>query len=309
MANGLMSRIAGIAATCLSGTLVACGSSSPPTQSSAPVSEAVGPAGGTVTGSGVSIAIPAGALRSTTTISIVKDPGRPPASYVALSPLFRFAPDGLTFATAATVSFTTSTGTRGSVYWSNGTGYEALSTTWSGTTTSAAVQHFSGGFVGLAPHGAADADAGDQSSDADSPTADSSPSQDLDASPVDASLVDSPSLGGVGAGCDFAPCQPTLVCLGGICASEEVGAYCDNNSECDPYHLGCGGPTQLECVTATHMCECTCNCEGECSECAAPVAGLGQTCYAHETPDLEAGNGDIYPACVLSLTCVDGICQ
>ena len=276
--------------------LVACTGSTPPIPSPAPVSLSVGSAGGVLTGNGVAITIPPGALSSSTTIEIVKDPAGPPAAYVALSPLFRFAPDGLTFARPATVSFVTSANTPGGrVFWSTaGGGYQLLPTTWSGTTASAEVQHFSGGFVGFV-----------------SPSVDGGPGDGgvpvTDASQPLGAVGDSCNVSTVVPGLPYLPCQSNLECLGGICANPGPSGYCDDNAECDPNTLGCGGPYENFCIVATHTCGCACNCDGACMECAARVGGLGDPCGT--TGGTDPRTGTWYTDCVLSLTCVNGTCQ
>jgi hypothetical protein len=121
-------------------------------------STTIGPSGGKVTAPGAVLDVPAGALPAPTTISITEDPDGVPSPYVSLSPLYRFAPDGLTFARPVSVSFsTTSSSSSGAhVYWSlaSGAGYQALPSTWVGATVSAAVTHFSTGFVGRLPDNA-----------------------------------------------------------------------------------------------------------------------------------------------------------
>jgi hypothetical protein len=165
-----------------------------------------------------------------------------------------------------------------SVYWSNAPGYESLPTTWSGTTASAAVTHFSSGFVGIAPGG----DAG-------------------------------PGLGQVCRLSGSSPeCAPSLTCYGGRCVvmADLPGGYCDNNNYvCHTGFSGCGGPYQLACHTDTNTCECTCNCAGPCSECPVPTVRAGGTCYATPTVDLDAGGGVLYPTCINSLSCINGTCQ
>ncbi len=137
--------------------LIACSSSSSSTSSpggtnpgqTAPTTQTIGTAGGTVSAAGVVLTIPAGALSSDTAISITPNAAAIPQGYTGLSPLYEFAPSGTKFATPATIEFTTtSAGTNPTVYWSNDTGtYDALDTTVDATGVSAAVQHFSTGFA------------------------------------------------------------------------------------------------------------------------------------------------------------------
>jgi hypothetical protein len=120
--------------------------------------------------------VPAGALSAPTAITITEDSSGPPPPYVPLSPLYRFAPDGLTFTKPASIAFsTTSSSPVGNVYWSlaSGPGYEALPTTWVGTTASALITHFSSGFVGTLPNdGAVDASGGDAAAAQDATVSD-----------------------------------------------------------------------------------------------------------------------------------------
>ncbi len=86
----------------------------------------VGPAGGHVAANGAVLDVPAGAPVRAHDDHHHKDPDGPPAPYIPFSPLFRFSPDGLTFAKPATVSFSTSSPSPdGHVYWTlaNGGGY------------------------------------------------------------------------------------------------------------------------------------------------------------------------------------------
>jgi hypothetical protein len=137
--------------------LIACSSSSSSTSSpggtdpgqTAPTTQTIGAAGGTVTATGVVLTIPAGALSGDTAISITPNAAAIPDGYAGLSPLYEFLPTGTKFARPATIAFTTSSaGTNPTVYWSNDTGtYDALDTTVTGNGVSAPIQHFSTGFA------------------------------------------------------------------------------------------------------------------------------------------------------------------
>jgi len=98
---------------------------------------------------GPSVAIPAHALTSDTTITIQASTGQPPSG--ALSALYRFEPDGTMFANAMTVSFPVSSGTTAAIIvWAmpgSTTEYEALATTVTGSTASAQVDYFGLGFL------------------------------------------------------------------------------------------------------------------------------------------------------------------
>jgi hypothetical protein len=175
---------AAIAVSSLLTVVGACSSTSSPPAAALVSTSTIGPAGGQVSTSGISLNVPPGALATPTTIAIAVDPNGAPAGYVAFSNLFHFSPDGLTFAKPATLSFATTTDTpTGSVYWSlpGGSGYEALPTSWVGATAAAAVTHFSSGFVGLASIPGAD-DAGEGGADVWAPH----DSGGEDAAPLDA---------------------------------------------------------------------------------------------------------------------------
>ncbi len=98
---------------------------------------------------GPTLRIPALALVDSTNITIEQSLTAAPAS---VSALFKFGPEGLTFARPVTVSFPVPAGvTAVSVYWTalgSTSRYEALPALISGTTVTATVTHFSQGFVG-----------------------------------------------------------------------------------------------------------------------------------------------------------------
>jgi hypothetical protein len=144
---------------CLLAVVVACGSTSPSSPPPGGSTSTIGPAGGQVSASGVELDVPPGALATPTSIAVTVDPSGAPAPYVALSPLFHFSPDGLTFARPATVTFAIAGNPHGAhVYWSQpaGTAYDELPTTWVGMTAAATVSHFSRGFVGTLTGDASD---------------------------------------------------------------------------------------------------------------------------------------------------------
>jgi hypothetical protein len=159
---------------------IGCSSSDDPapanngTPSAPVVSQAsVGPSGGTVTGDGVTLAIPAGALPADQQISITRTIDAPPTN--AIGALYKFGPDGLTFAVPVRVTFTVSAASPDAiVYWStpNG-GYEAKPSEVSGTTVAANIAHFSSGFVGHpSADGQPDAGGGDAGTDTGSDSGD-----------------------------------------------------------------------------------------------------------------------------------------
>src|SRR5258706_1937219 len=113
----------------------------------------IGASGGTVTvPNGPTLTIPAGALSGDTTITVETVPGATPSG--AVSAVYKFGPDGTTFAQPVTVTFPVISGTTsGSVYWTrpgSADAYDALSATFAGNTATAHVTHFSQGYVGAA---------------------------------------------------------------------------------------------------------------------------------------------------------------
>jgi hypothetical protein len=114
------------------------------------VTQTVGASGGTVTASGVSLTIPAGALSNDTQIAITTGAVAVPSGYVAVTPVYSFAPAGTTFAMPVTVALTlTGSGAGASVFWSNAAGgYDALPTTSTATSLSAQITHLGDGFGG-----------------------------------------------------------------------------------------------------------------------------------------------------------------
>lgn len=125
-------------------TLQACGDSgTKPTQ--------IGPSGGTLSVGGAELVVPPGALSQPTSLSLTQTSDAAPAGYALRSPLYRLGPDGLTFATPATIRLPVSGNAAGAqIYLSRaGGGYEALQTTLTGSTASASISHFSAVFVGV----------------------------------------------------------------------------------------------------------------------------------------------------------------
>lgn len=118
----------------------------------------IGPEGGTVTGDGVTLDIPPGALASPVAISVAAT-GSAPGGFTALSRLYTFGPDGTAFLKPIGVTFAIAPSAKKPiVYWSKmGGGYEPVGGTAQGGTISARVTHFSTGFAAEAP---TDTDAG-----------------------------------------------------------------------------------------------------------------------------------------------------
>jgi len=131
---------------------IGCGSSGSSASPGGSTSGAVGPAGGTVALSGgPSLVVPAGALASTTTITIQATGSNGPSG----GPIYQFTPDGTVFSPAATVEMAVPSGMANPrIYWTKAGStslYDALPTTVSGSTASAQVSHFSLGYVAPAP--------------------------------------------------------------------------------------------------------------------------------------------------------------
>lgn len=125
--------------------LVAC---SGPTTSST----SVGPEGGVVVVGPVRLAVPAGALEETVTLTVreVDRPGRV-QGLEALGPRYEFLPAGLTFAQPVEVRFALAAARPdAAVYWADDLDgpYERLATTLDGGSAVAEVTHFSVGFAG-----------------------------------------------------------------------------------------------------------------------------------------------------------------
>jgi hypothetical protein len=114
-----------------------------------PVSQTVGAAGGTVTvPGGPTVTIPPGALAADVLITITPTNTQRPG---AVTDVWHFAPDGLTFATPATVFFPVANQMNAlSVYWSQaggGPAFDELASTQTIPGVSAPITHFSDGFV------------------------------------------------------------------------------------------------------------------------------------------------------------------
>lgn len=129
--------------------LLACSACTSPAPAS--TSTPIGPSGGTVSSGGVVLDVPSGALSSQQTLSIATSSDAVPTGYEAFSPLYRFGPDGLTFASPVMIRIPfTGDASRATIFWTSasGTGFDALPTTVEGDVALAQVTHFSEGFVG-----------------------------------------------------------------------------------------------------------------------------------------------------------------
>ncbi len=110
----------------------------------------IGPAGGTLRAGGAVLTVPAGALSSTTALT-VRCEGSAPAGFASNSALCHFGPDGTRFSLPVTVQLPVTGDTAAAaVWWSrdSGEGYDPLPTTFSEGAATTLVTHFSTGFVG-----------------------------------------------------------------------------------------------------------------------------------------------------------------
>jgi glucose/arabinose dehydrogenase len=109
-----------------------------------------GPTGGTVALEGATLTVPAGALASDQAITITSTMRTPQAGAKNLSPIYEFGPAGLVFAKPVILSLAyTGEAAAPVIEWSdsNETGFTALPTTVNQGVATAAVTHFSLGFV------------------------------------------------------------------------------------------------------------------------------------------------------------------
>ncbi len=113
-------------------------------------------AGGEVRLANATLTIPAGAIREPTRITVTEATAPTPDGYRAFSPLYRFEPEGLTFALPVTVSIRSRATARdvslGTLFWSRpegdgGAGWERLGGVPEGDRVMGEVRHFSLGFV------------------------------------------------------------------------------------------------------------------------------------------------------------------
>ncbi len=121
------------------------------------VSRLLGPAGGTLHVGTATLVVPPGALPTPTTISVHVSAEPVPGGFTAYSPVYRFGPEGTTFAVPLTLRIPfDGDASLASVFWTRatGAGFVPLSTTVEGGVATAKVTHFSRGFVGTACTGA-----------------------------------------------------------------------------------------------------------------------------------------------------------
>jgi hypothetical protein len=132
--------------------LVSCSSSSP--AAGGPVTQTIGPEGGTIVVEGATVTFPANALASATSITITPTNDTPPAGIKALSRVYRCEPAGTTFAANVTMAMKfEGDASRATMFWSTGseTTFRDVGGTASGQVMTAQVAHFSAGFVGERP--------------------------------------------------------------------------------------------------------------------------------------------------------------
>ncbi len=114
----------------------------------------IGPDGGTFDdGNGLRVTVPAGALTSNVQISAARTNTAGPSGNGALSNLYQFGPDGTGFRQPVAVTLPLPAGAPPNVtiFWSqsgNPSTYEDVNGTVTGSSITAAVTHFSTGFVG-----------------------------------------------------------------------------------------------------------------------------------------------------------------
>jgi hypothetical protein len=115
-------------------------------------SSTIGVNGGTVIGpGGVAIEIPFGAVDNATTITVTTTGVAPPTGIGAVSPVYKFEPEGLLFARPVTVTLPMPTGvTTGAVYWTTlgGSEFQRIGGAISGGTITVQTFHFSLAVIG-----------------------------------------------------------------------------------------------------------------------------------------------------------------
>lgn len=145
------------AAALLAGIVAACAGTE---QGAAAVSEGgvsvsvdVGPAGGLLAACGGVISLPAGALSTTTPLTLSCSPAATVPGYALASPLYTFEPAGLTFAVPITVTLAfQGEPAEPTLFWSQlgGSGYDAIASSVHGSVVVGSITHFSTGFVASA---------------------------------------------------------------------------------------------------------------------------------------------------------------
>ncbi|MCB9620363.1 MAG: hypothetical protein H6724_13075 [Sandaracinus sp.] len=118
-------------------------------------SATLGVDGGVLSVAGLSLRVPAGALTEPTTIRVTATTERPPTGFSSYTPVLRFEPAGLRFATPATIEIPFAGDARlATIFWTDESdAFTALETTLDGAVATARVEHFSRAFVGTACEG------------------------------------------------------------------------------------------------------------------------------------------------------------
>ncbi len=132
----------------------ACGDDGPNRPAPVPVSRSVGPSGGQLSVPGIVLAIPAGALSGSVTISIIPLETAPPDEYVPATPVYVLDPEALTFQKPVEVRLELDQAvTNPSVFWSKlgADEFDRIGGTVEGTTITATNTHFSKVFAGQGP--------------------------------------------------------------------------------------------------------------------------------------------------------------
>jgi hypothetical protein len=214
----------------------------------------IGPGGGSISACGSVLAVPPGSLTATQTITLSCSPAATVAGFTLLSPLYRFEPEGLTFAQPVTVTlaFAGAGASTPSLYWSrpDGSGYDPIASSVQGAFVVGAVTHFSTGFVGV-PAGPP---AGDASSDA-------ALDAGADGPPFQCTTPSDPPT--VGVPCGAATCTGDA----GVC----------NHA---PFPLPADTPCETQGLPQTNLAEA---CDGP-EDCPA-----GQACFAYRPGDPSIG--------------------
>jgi hypothetical protein len=115
------------------------------------VTKTVGPDGATIEVGGATVTIPKGALDRSVDITITASDEAPPEGFIALSKVFECGPSGTSFLQGVTMNMPfTNDGSPATMFWSSGADptFKDVGGVPNGGTMSAAVMHFSSGFVG-----------------------------------------------------------------------------------------------------------------------------------------------------------------
>jgi hypothetical protein len=261
-----------------------CSNSSKDSQASSVSSSTIGSSGGLVKGDGVELDIPAGALSNDQTITVAATSDSAPDGVSALSPIYRFSPDGLVFAKPVVIKIAFSgdaTGAR--VFWTKASSasFEDVGGSVSGSEVSAQIMHFSSGFVGTPTAGT-----GLQDSDSDA----SSNGTDAGASDAASDAAKGNCLNGQaycnGACIDVAANPQHCggcgnVCSSGICSQSRCvckpgATACSSGAEC------CSGTCSGSCTTVQGCAANGIACTGP-ADCCSGVCDTTNHCKAPAT--------------------------